>query len=184
MRRRRIQKIAAGIIFVLGLLFMFLGCGFLLGSLAEISGISVLSSFFFVIIGSGCASLAVKFNKRSLYLFFAAFFLLVGFFLFLSALKIVPLVFTKWWPILSVFAGLALIPAGWRHYGKIRPWYLVPSAAFIILGCVLLIFSLDIVSFSFKQFMLNWWPLLLVLAGLILVLISLSTKGKLEDTRS
>jgi hypothetical protein len=39
------------------------------------------------------------------------------------------------------------------------------------------------VSFSFKQFMLNWWPLLLVLAGLILVLISLGTKGKTEDAR-
>ncbi|MDR2743292.1 MAG: DUF5668 domain-containing protein [Treponema sp.] len=178
-----IHKITARIIFVLGLLFMFLGCGFLLGSLAETSGISVLGSFFFVIIGSGCAFLAVKLNKRSTYLFFATFFFLVGFFLFLSALKIMPLIFTEWWPLLSVFAGLALIPAGWHRYGKIRPRYVVPSTAFIVLGCILLIFSLDVVSFSFKQFMLDRWPLLLVLAGLILVLISLSTKGKSEDTK-
>ncbi|MDR2245295.1 MAG: DUF5668 domain-containing protein [Treponema sp.] len=183
MHRIRIQKITARLIFIFGLLFMLLGCAFLLGSLAETSEVSVLGSFVFVIIGSGCAFLAVKFNKRSHYLFLATFFLQVGFFLFLSALKILPLVFTNWWPILSVFAGLALIPAGWRHYGKIRPWYVVPSLAFIILGCVLLIFSLDVVSFSFKQFMLDRWPLLLVLAGLILVLISLGTKGKSEDTR-
>jgi hypothetical protein len=162
---------------------MFLGCGFLLGSLAETSGISVLGSFFFVIIGSVFAFLAIKLNKRSLYLFLATYFLLVGFFLFLSALKILPLVFTKWWPILSVFAGLALIPAGWRYYGNIRPRYVVPSVVFVILGCVLLIFSLDVVSFSFKQFMLERWPLLLALAGLMLVLISLGTKGKPEDTR-
>jgi hypothetical protein len=162
---------------------MFLGCAFLLGSLAETSEISVLGSFFFVLIGSVCAFAAVKLNKRSLYLFLATFFLLVGFFLFLSALKIMPFSFTKWWPILSVFAGLALIPSGWHRYGKIRPRYVVPSVAFIILGCVLLIFSLDVVSFSFKQFMLDRWPFLLVLAGLILVLISLGTKGKPEDTR-
>jgi hypothetical protein len=142
-----------------------------------------LGAFFFVIIGSGFAFLAVKLNKRSIYLFFATFFMLVGFFLFLSALKIMPLVFMDWWPVLSVFAGLALIPAGWHRYGKVRPRYVVPSTVFIILGCVLLIFSLDVVSFSFKQFMLDWWPLLLVLAGLILVLISLSTKGKPEDSR-
>lgn len=161
---------------------MFMGCGFLLGSLAETSGMSVFGSFFFVIIGSGCAFLAVKLNKRSSYLFLATFFLLVGFFLFLSALKIMPLIVTKWWPVLSVFAGLALIPAGWHRYGMVRPRYVVPSTVFVILGCILLIFSLDIVSFSFKQFMLDWWPLLLVLAGLILVLISLGTKGKPEDT--
>ncbi|MDR3130991.1 MAG: DUF5668 domain-containing protein [Treponema sp.] len=161
---------------------MFLGCAFLLGSLAETSEISVLGSFFFVIIGSGCAFLAVKLNKRSIYLFFAAFFLLVGFFLFLSALKIIPLVFTEWWPLLSVFAGLALLPSGWHRYGKVRPRYVVPSTAFIVLGCILLVFSMDVVSFSFRQFMLERWPLLLALAGLILVLISLGTKGKSEDT--
>jgi hypothetical protein len=181
MRHRILHQITARLIFIAGLLFMFLGCAFLLGSMANTSGIFVLGSFFFVIIGSGCAFLAVKLNKHSTYLFFAAFFLLVGFFLFLSALRILPIVFTEWWPVLSVFAGLALLPAGWHHYGKIRPQYVVPSTAFVVLGCVLLIFSLEMVPFSFKQFMLNWWPLLLVLAGLILVLISLDTKGKAED---
>jgi hypothetical protein len=38
------------------------------------------------------------------------------------------------------------------------------------------VFSLDLVSFSFRQFILNWWPLLVVLAGLILGLVSLGTK--------
>jgi hypothetical protein len=45
-----------------------------------------------------------------------------------------------------------------------------------------LIFSLDIVSFSFKQFILNWWPLLIVMAGLILVLISLGTRNSPKDS--
>jgi hypothetical protein len=181
MRRIKSRKITARLVFVFGLLFMFLGCGFLLSSLAETSGMSVLGSFLFVIIGSVCAFLAVKLNKRSTYLFLATFFLLVGFFLFLSALKIMPFIVRKWWPVLSVFAGIALIPAGWHRYGKVRPRYVVPSTVFIILGCILLIFSLDVVSFSFKQFMLEWWPLLLVLAGLVLVLISLGT-GKAEDS--
>jgi hypothetical protein len=154
----------------------------------------VLAAFLFIVIGSVFAVLAIKFNKRSLYLFFAAFFLLVGFFLFLSSLNIVPIVFREWWPLISVFAGLSLIPAGWHRYGAIKVRYVVPAIGFIVLGAALLIFSLHIVRFSFKQFMLNWWPLIIVLAGFTLVLISLSTggsqvrrqkvRGKPGDTKS
>ncbi|MDR2535714.1 MAG: hypothetical protein LBD29_06745 [Treponema sp.] len=176
-----VRRFIARLVFIIGLLFMFLGSAFLLGNLAGISRISVLAAFFFVIIGSGCAVLAIKLNKRSLYLFFASFFMLLGFFLFLSALKIIPVSFSEAWPLLSVFCGLALFPAGWHRYGVFRSRYVVPSIAFVILGSALLVFSFNIVPFSFMQFMINWWPLLVVLVGLILVLISLSTKLNIED---
>jgi hypothetical protein len=172
-----VRRIAARIVFVTGLLLMFLGSAFLLGSLAGISRISVLVSFFFVIIGCLCAALAINLNKKPIYLFFAAFFLLVGFFLFLAALGIIPVPLSKAWPLLSVFCGLALIPACWRYYGSFRSRYAVPAAAFVILGCALMIFSFDMVPFSFAQFMLNWWPLLVVLAGFLLVLISLGSRN-------
>jgi hypothetical protein len=171
-------------VFIIGLLLMFLGSAFLLGTIAGISRLSVLWAFFFVIIGAGCAVLAIKLNKRSLYLFLAAFFMLVGFFLFLSSLTIIPVSFSQCWPLLSVFAGLALFPAGWHRYGAIRSRYVVPSIAFVALGCLLLVFSFDVVPFSFTQFILHWWPLLVVLAGLILVLISLGTKNKPEDIKT
>lgn len=174
------RRITARFVFVVGLLLMILGITFLLGTITGISRISVLGAFAFVIIGALCAVLAIKLNKRSLYLFFAAFFLLMGLFLFLSVLRIVPITLAQGWPLLSVFAGLALIPAGLRYYRAFRSRYLVPSVAFVVLGCVLLVFSFKIVNFSFKQFMLNWWPLLLVLAGIILVLLSLSTHTKAE----
>jgi hypothetical protein len=56
--------------------------------------------------------------------------------------------------------------------------YLLPAIAFIMLGCVLLFFSLDLAPWSFKQFMLDWWPLLVALAGFILVLGSLVPKER------
>jgi hypothetical protein len=177
------RRLIARLVFLGGLLLMLLGCAFLLGTLAGISKVSVLAAFFFIIIGSACAFFAVKLNKRSLYLFFATFFILVGFFLFLSSLNIVPMVFEDWWPSVSIFAGLALIPSGWHRYGVIMIRSLVPAIAFIILGIVLLIFSLDIVDFKFKQFILNWWPLLIAIAGLILVLVSLGTKNIAKDSK-
>jgi len=171
------RRTAARLIFIIGLLFMFFGCAFLLGSMADISRAFVLISFFFVILGVGFAVLAIKLNKRSLYLFFAAFFLQVGLFLFLSTLNIIPLGFSRSWPLLSVFSGIALFPAGWHRYGIISFRYVVPSVTFIILGSALLVFSLDLVSFSLSQFVITWWPLLIVLGGLILVLVSLGTKS-------
>jgi hypothetical protein len=47
-----------------------------------------------------------------------------------------------------------------------------------------MVFSFRVVPFSFKQFMINWWPLLVVLMGLVLVLLALGTKHNGEASRS
>ncbi|MDR1399133.1 MAG: hypothetical protein LBJ41_04345 [Treponema sp.] len=180
------QKILARFIFSFGLFLMLVGIAFLLGTLTGISQTSVLVSFFFVLVGAFCATLAAKLNrnkfKRSVYLFFSTFFILVGLFLFLSALTIFPVPFFQAWPLLSLFSGLALIPAGWNRFRALRFRYIVPSVTFIMLGCILLVFSFDMVPFSFTQFVLQWWPLLVMLAGLILVLLSIGTKNTNADT--
>jgi hypothetical protein len=168
--------------FLGGILLMYLGCAFLLAAFARASRLSIIVASAFIIAGSLFAFLAVAMNKRSVYLFLAAFCILIGFFLFISSLSVVPIMLRDWWPVASIFAGLAMIPAGWHHYGIIKPRYVVPSVIFIILGVALLFFSLGIVDFSFKQFLIRWWPLLFVMAGLILMLIALGTKLLPEDT--
>jgi hypothetical protein len=177
------RKVAVKGVLFGGLVIILLWCAFLLGAVMGISRFLVLWAFFFILLGSVFAIVAVKLHKRSLYLFFATFFILVGFFLLLSTFQIVPVTFQKWWPLISVFTGLALLPSGWHRYGAIRSRYVVPSIAFVSLGIILLVFSLDMVAFSFKQFILNWWPLLIALAGLILVLISLGTRSKSEENK-
>jgi hypothetical protein len=177
------RRTAARLVFIIGLLLMFLGSAFLIGSLVAISRTSILISFLFIILGIGGAVLAIKLNKRSVYLFFAALFLQVGLFLFLAALRVLPVPFSQAWPLLSVFSGVALLPTGWHRHGVFRIRYVVSSAAFIMLGSVMLVFSLDLVSFSLSRFVKDWWPLLVVLAGFILVLISLSTKNIGEPKR-
>jgi len=180
------RKFAARLVFIIGISLMILGIAFLLGSMegssrGGASRISVFLSFLLVIAGAFCAVLAIKLNKDSAYLFFASFFLMAGIFLFLSALGIVPLPFSKAWPLLSVFSGLALLPVGWRRCGGFRSRYIVSSCAFVILGFVFLVFSLKIVPFSFASFIHSWWPLLFLLGGLTLVFISLSAKGEKRE---
>ena len=177
---KKFRRVVAHIIFSAGLLFMLLGITFLLGTMTGISRLSVLWSFLFVIIGAIFAIFAIKLNKRNVYLFFASYFILIGNFLFLSALQIIPFTLSQGWPLLSVFAGLALLPAGWRHYRAINYRYLIPALAFAILGCILLVFSFKVAPFSFKGFIINWWPLLLVITGIVLVLLSLGSKGNAE----
>jgi hypothetical protein len=77
---------------------------------------------------------------------------------------------------------LSLIPAGWHRYGKATARFVVPSLAFVALGAVFLIFSFDLVPFSFKRFFLAWWPLLLVFAGIILTLVSFVAGGSSEES--
>jgi uncharacterized membrane protein YgdD (TMEM256/DUF423 family) len=181
MRTKSERKIAAKISFFIGVLLMLLGVASLLGTIAGASRISVLISFLVVIIGAVFAVIAVTLNKRSVYFFIAAFFLQMGFFLFLSSLHILPFSLSESWPLYSIFAGFSLFIAGWHRYGKIKPWYVVPSVVLVIFGCILLMFSFNLVPFSFFEFVIHWWPLLFVLAGLVLVLASLGTKGKTED---
>jgi hypothetical protein len=171
------RRTIARLFFDTGIIFMLLGCAFLIGSKEDTSQIYMLVSFLFLILGVCCAIIAIRIKKSSLYLFFACFSLLVGIFLFLSGLDIIPITFSRSWPLLSVFTGIALFPAGWYFYGRIRIRYIVPSLAFIILGSILLIFSLKLVSFSLAQFVKDWWPLLLLIWGLIFLLVSLGTKN-------
>jgi hypothetical protein len=160
---------------------MLLGTVFLLGALTGVSRLSLLWSCLFLIIGGLFTVVATKISKRAVYLFSAFFFLLTGLFFFFSGLRVIPLTLSQGWPLFSVFAGLALVPAGWRHFRGIRIRYFIPALAFVMLGFVLLPFSFRLVSFSFKRFMIDWWPLFLVLAGLVLVLLSLGNNKKNGD---
>jgi hypothetical protein len=175
------RRFVAQMIFFAGLAMMLIGTVFLISTITGISRFSLFWSCLFLIIGGLFAVLAIKVRKRSVYFFFAAFFILTGLFSLLSLLGIIPLRLAQGWPLLSVFAGIALALAGWRHFRDIRIRYLIPALAFTALGFVLLPFSLKLVAFSFKRFMINWWPLLLVLAGLVLVLLSLGTKPKNDN---
>ena len=175
------RRIAAWAIFIIGFSLMLLGLIFLFGFLAGISHFSAFLAFLLVAVGSLFAIIAIMFNKQPSYLFFALFFFLVGLYSFLSVLGIIPrFIFFRAWPLISVFSGMALLTAGWYNYRNFRSKFVVPSCVFLFLGLTLLIFSFRLVTFSFQQFILNWWPLLIILVGIILLLRSLSGKNNRE----
>ncbi|MDR2094578.1 MAG: hypothetical protein LBP76_03565 [Treponema sp.] len=171
MRSPLTQKLAARIIYIIGFFLMFMGNVFLISVHSDSGYIPAAILFFVVILGSACAVLAVKLDKRSIFLFSALFFFPVGGLLFLSAIRIIPVSFSQSWPLLSVFAGLALLPTGMSKYGSTRSRFVIPAVAFIVLGLIFLIFSFDLVPFSFRQFIMTSWPLLVLAAICILIFV-------------
>jgi len=144
--------------------------------------IYILISGILIIFGISYAILSIKLHRRSLYLFFAALFLQTGLFLFLIALQVIRIGFPQAWPLLPIFTGTALFLAGWHRYKVFKVNYIVLSAAFVILGAVMMIFALDLISLPLAQFVRDWW-FLLVLLGVILVLISLGVRNARRNRR-
>ena len=172
------RRIAAWAVFIIGSFLMIFGVILLIRHTVGVTRISIFPAFLFLIIGSIFAFVATRLSKRTSYIFIASFLLLVGFYVFFAALGIIPtLVLIQSWPLISFFSGLALIPTGWYYYGAFNSKYIVPACVFVILGAVLLVFSFDLVDFSFKQFILNWWPLFIILIGIIMVLVSLGSRN-------
>jgi hypothetical protein len=171
------RKLSARIAFCIGIISSLLGMALMLVTLADGARQRVISAFLLLIIGGGCVFVALKLRRRSLYLFFSAFFTLVILFFLLKATGISKLTLKQSWPLLSVFAGLALLLAGatagnGRRYGMIRRIYLIPAIALVILGGFLLLFSLGITNFSFKQFVLGWGPVIAAVSGIMLILLA------------
>ncbi|MDR2730381.1 MAG: hypothetical protein LBB81_05720 [Treponema sp.] len=171
------NRTTARLFFITGIIFLFLGCIFLPDPQVKISSFFTIIYASFLVLGIVFMFLTIKIQQTSLYLFLAAFAIQTAVFLFLSGISIIPVTLSKAWPLISIFSGIALIPAAGFRFGKFHIKYMVASVFFIALGSILMVFSLDLVSFSFLIFVRDWWPLLIALSGLIFVLASLGHKN-------
>jgi len=171
------HKLLAELVLLLGIAALVFSFGALLTNAGGGSTrIAVLASSL-VVIGSGLAVIAVQMKRRSRYLFIASFLIQIGVLLLFVTGGMITQPIRRLWPLLSVFAGLALLPAGWQRYGKPRGNYIVPALTLVSLGVFLLFFAFKVLPFSFKGFILTWWPLLLLLAGIVLTLVSVGSRG-------
>lgn len=164
-------------VLTVGIFSTIFGGGILFTSAS--GGSRLAASFASLCLASGVllAIISFKMRRRSRNIFLSTFLILTGALLLCIASGLVPYSIFRLWPLLTVFAGLSLMPAGLHRYAGFRARFVVPSLLFIMLGVFFLVFSFRLVPFSFSRFILNWWPLLLVLAGALLMLVSLSARG-------
>ena len=73
------------------------------------------------------------------------------------------------WPLFSVFGGICLILTCIFKHRKIRGVYLFPSVILVSLGVLFLLFTFDVIHFSFVSFFSKWFPAILIFLGAMLV---------------
>lgn len=106
-----------------------------------------------------------------------ATFVFVGMLLFLSGLFILILNnlppgspdVQELWPVFMGIVGASLLPYANRFRRTIRISLAIPGLILLVMMPLFLLFSLQIVKQSFAQFVIGWWPLILVCLGLTLV---------------
>ncbi len=101
----------------------------------------------------------------------------IGFFFLLSGIVLVLLnTVITWaeleqiWPLFIIVISCALFFYGRNKPRERRAMYTVPAAVVMAMGFIFLMFSLGIVTVSFKDFMKRWWPLVLVVFGFFVML--------------
>jgi hypothetical protein len=107
------------------------------------------------------------------YLFLGIGLLLSGL-LLLIAKVVVPLELTAIWPFFMTISGVSLLVYGLRKSGYTRLSLAVPGVATLLLSFVFLPFSLGIVKRPFAEVVSEWWPLILVVLGIALLVLHLA----------
>lgn len=156
-------------IFALAIVSVVLGAGLLVITTGRVRGPGVVLPLMLMATGSMFTYFAVI-GKRSAKAVFLGFFITGGAVVRFTG-TVLGINILDYWPVFAIAAGLSFLPAGFIHYGRSKPSFIVPSASLILLGLFLSIFSFGFSSVSFQTFISLWWPALLIAAGLVLFLV-------------
>lgn len=122
-----------------------------------------------VFCGAAAIYCSLTMYKRA-FLFFAGLYLfLVSSFYLLVASGILSVGWDRLWPCGVILSGVSLFFTCLFRHRRLLTAYLFPSVLLVFLGCVFLLFSLDIISVSFRTFFVRWWPFALILVGVFLI---------------
>jgi len=76
----------------------------------------------------------------------------------------------KIWPAFMDIAGLSLLPYAFKKTYRVRIGLIISAITLIILSIIFFPFSLKLIGSDFIHFIIRWWPVVLILVGLILTL--------------
>lgn len=159
----------------LGLAFglIFLTTGIILTakyySVAET--VNLMRSSVFIFVGVLCLFFGLGFVHNSVMVFFGMMLLFLGVPVLLKNLEILDISYFQFIPYGMICAGVSLFLAGIYKAKKIRSSYIFPAIVLTALGVFFLLFATGVLHFSLTTFVSRWFPLLLLLFGVVLVVI-------------
>lgn len=110
-----------------------------------------------------------RLRKRSLLIALGFMFVFNGIFFSLSNIGFLGMTVRKFWPVVVINTGLSFFAADFFIYRRLRSVFFFPSVFLFILGIIFLLFSTDVFHVSFRKFISVFWPIVLVVFGVILI---------------
>ncbi len=92
-----------------------------------------------------------------------------GLFFLLLLTILQPQSLERYWPGFMTITGLSLIPYAYRRKGAARTAIVIPALFITALSLVFFLFSLGTAGITFREFVRQWWPLVLIALGLALI---------------
>jgi len=80
------------------------------------------------------------------------------------------------WPAFMLVTGISLVPYGYRKKGSARTAIVIPAVFISFLALVFFLFSLRRTGGGFVAFVRQWWPMILVVLGIALIVSFFSTR--------
>ncbi len=148
------------------LLFVVGGCLLLLTS-GLLPGLSALWPLLFIVAGLFLLYLGFVRRITEFYVFPGMFMVLGGLYFVLGEGFLAWRELLKIWPVFMAITGASIIPYGLLKRGSARLALVIPGIAILLLALIFLPFSLGVTSLPFAQVAVLWWPLLLVVLGIV-----------------
>ncbi len=155
---------------VFGIGVMLLGGVLLLWRLGLLPSPGVLLPVPGMVLGLAFLYLAFLGTRKKRYILPGMLFTLGGLFFLLLNTVLPDLSLKRIWPVLMLISGISILPYGYGQKHSTRVAIVIPALAIIGLALIFLPFSLRLITESFTDFVLTWWPALLVLTGALLVI--------------
>lgn len=129
---------------------------------------------FFIMVYTG------KNSRKNVFLGF--FFCFSSVLLLLTQWNIVPVSLEQIWPLFLILISISMVMVSLVCKKKFELQYLIPAGMISILGIFFILFSFDIVPTPLNVTVSAFWPLLLVLGGLLLIAIYFRKRNQYHNS--
>lgn len=114
--------------------------------------------------------------------FLGFFFCFSSVLLLLTQWNLVPFSLEQLWPLFLILISLSMVMVSLLCKRKFELQYLIPAGMICVLGIFFTLFSFDIIPTPLNVTISAFWPLLLVLGGLLLIAIYFRKRKQYQNT--
>lgn len=157
------------VLLAVGVVCVFMGFFLLLHPFAGVGNVAPFVNICLILFGALCFYVSLVTYRHAPLFFFGLYLCLASsLYLFVTS-GILSHGWTQLWPCGVVLCGVCLFLTGLFRHRRVRGAYLFPSVVLVLLGAFFLLFSLDVIAMSFREFVSRSWPFFLMGVGAFLI---------------